>query len=205
MGRRQITLWVLLVLALGVAILSVVRYRKLEREKQVVQNLLDETSKALYQSEEDKTKLNAELATTSAQLATANQNIDQLHGELSQTQAQLGQMETQLTALQQRQQALERSNAALTGQVAGLQQDKTALETRLNSMDELRKAMKDVKLRMHKERVQARLAEIEAFKQADQERLRNGNRGYFVKNGVATSVTTRSYRVRVLPAETVSQ
>ena len=205
MERRQIVLWVLLCLALGVAVLSVVRYRKLEQEKQVVQRLLDETSQALYQSEEEKAHLNADLATTSAQLSTANQQVGKLQSDLTQAQTQMGQMETQIALLNKRQRELEASNAALTGQVAGLQSDKQALEARLGSLDELRKAIKEVKVHMKQERIQVRLARIETFKQQDQEKLRRCNRGFFVRDGVPTSITTRSYRVRVLPAESVSQ
>ena len=200
MARRRLLGWIAVGLAIGVTVLAVVRYRRLEREKAMVEHLLKQTNDTLQETQQEKAKVSAELAATTAELATATSNIDRMSGQLSEAQQHLGQLEAQLATLQQTQAQLEQDKASLTGQVGTLSEQRAALEARLGSLVELRKAIQEVKVRLHQERVQARLAAIEAFKQADQERLKHGNRGFLVKNGVPLAAQT-AYRVRVLPAD----
>ena len=203
MERRAVFRWIILGLALGITVLSVVRYRRIAQEKQMVERLLNETSQALYQTEQEKAKVNAELAATESELSTAKTNTERLQSQLTDAQTHLGQLETQLTSLQQAQQQLVQEKTELTGQVASLSQQKSVLEQRLGSLVELHKAIREVKQRIHEEWVKTRLAQIEEFKRQDQERLRNGNRGFLVKNGTPTTGHP-TYRVRVLPADTAT-
>ena len=203
MARRRLLGWMVVVLALGVTVLGVLRYKRLAEDKARVDALLKATSDTLQQTQDEKAKVAAELDATTAELTTATANIDQLHGQLAEAQSHLGQLESQLNTLQAAEVQLQQERTTLTGQVGSLTQQKAALEARLGSLVELRKAIKEVRQRIHAERVQARLAEIDAFRKADQERLKHGNRGFFVRNGVPT-VRPTAYRVRVLPADSAT-
>ncbi len=201
MARRRWLGWIAVALALGVVVLGVVRYKRLEAEKARVDALLKATNDTLQATRQEKEQVTTELTAATAELATATTHIDTLQGQLTEAHTHLGQLESQLKTLEEAQAQLQQEKTTLTSQVGGLTQQKAALEARLGSLVELHNAITEVKRRLHEERVQARLAEIEAFKKADAERLKHGNRGFFVKNGVPTILPTVAYRVRVLPVD----
>jgi len=126
------------------------------------------------------------------------QQLAQVQSELDVVQQELERTVGQLASLQQEHATLVDEHAAMNSQLAAVEEDKRQLEAKLSSLKELKLAIKDVKRKMWAQRWVRWRARAEAQRQADQERLAAGNRGYVVRDGTSTLVGPTKLQVHVL-------
>lgn len=177
---------------------SLWRTVSVEQEKS---RLADEYAKAqqlVNQLSQERAHLNQELAETRETVETQTGDIASLQQELKGVQDQLDRTLGEIASLQQEHAKLRNDNASLSTQLASLQLEKQQLEARLSSLKELRLAIRDVKRKMWVQRWASWRARIEAQKQADQQALASGNRGFVVRNGASTLGTSPQLHVHVL-------
>ncbi len=127
-----------------------------------------------------------------------------LQHDLNGLQDRLDKALVEIASLQKEHEGLRQQNTTLATQLSSVEAEKEALRAKLSSLKELKLAIRDVKSKMREERLAAWRQRIEAFREADQERLASGNRGYVVREGKPT-LGTGSTRLRVHVLEPKSQ
>lgn len=136
-----------------------------------------------------------------------NQEIAGLKDTVTQNKEKLVQLETDLQASQKTIEGLnsefslvKAENTSLREQIQGLELDisqakaeKEQLRVRLNSIDELKKTIKELrqKARLAKKQVQQRIA--------GKEKIVSGNNGFLLRNGKSTLAGTVKIEVEPLP------
>jgi chromosome segregation ATPase len=85
-----------------------------------------------------------------------------------------------LASLKEENQALKEKEVQLNAEIASLAQENSILKARLNSIPELKKAIRDVKLRMRQMSASIR------SKMRTEQVIIGGNKGYLLKDGKAT-------------------
>jgi len=106
--------------------------------------------------------------------------------QLKDTLAQLKQVTDELNNTKGRVVTLEKTNSDLIAiqqelqdKVGVIAKEKEVLEAKLNSLDELKKAIRDLKIKLRQERIAAR-------QQRQEQQIIEGNHGYLVYQGVST-------------------
>ena len=154
---------ILLIALAGVAlILNVVVYFLLVDKFIRTKNELVESRAQLSQEQYEKQLLQIELGKTKEQL-------QKVEAELESTQRELNIVNKKLTGI-------EKDNLAL-------REEKERLEAKLHSLVELKKAIRQVKLEYHQQKVQEYLARRKQQEEIDARELAQGNRGFLVKDG----------------------
>lgn len=99
--------------------------------------------------------------------------------------------------------ALKREKEALQVKIARLLEEKTVLEKRFISLEELQKAIRIARVeerqRSKMERAQKRLAQIAMLKKLDEIALQYGNKGYLVNEGCSTFKSRARVKVELEP------
>jgi chromosome segregation ATPase len=128
-------------------------------------------------------KTSQELEETIVQLGLEQKARHLLQGELKATRQQLQKVKAELKGthrelnnLNNRLSGLEKNNLALL-------EEKERLEAKLHSLKELKKAIRQIRLEHHQERVQQSLVKKQYQKEIDTQRLTQGNCGYLFKDG----------------------
>ena len=196
--RTRIILGVLLVLIVA----SLWRTVAVEREKRRIAASYDQAQQMVQQLETERAHLNTELGEARQTIEGQTGDITGLRGELEQVQTKLNQTVAEIASLQHEHEQLRRDNTSLSAQLSSVITEKQQLEAKLSSLKELKLAIRDVKRKLWDERWAEWRAYIEAFKEADQERLASGNRGYLVRNGVSTLGSRTKLQVHVLEPQT---
>lgn len=188
--------WWLLVGALGISSVLAVRG---ELNRRRVAGAYQQTKTALSQMEQERDRLNQELA-------GARHTLDDQASQMESLQTQLTQAERDVSRLQLEQAHLQQANTSLTEQVATTTQANAALEAKLSSIQELKAAIRELG---HKRwqafwhgRWDSWIARAQAQRALDQQKLTRGNRGLLVRNGVSTLGSRKTLQVRVLDPQT---
>ncbi|MDD5730091.1 MAG: hypothetical protein PHN57_03070 [Candidatus Omnitrophica bacterium] len=184
--------FILIAFLLGLSIFSVYKYivsvteknelmATLEQIKQEVtlletarQNLLV----SLDKERESNGKLTEENSTLKDNLKANEEKMSQLEADLSQTIKRVDELNNQLTSLKE-------DKETLTLKLSQVSQENESLQARFNSIDELKKAIRDLKKNrrgVHK----AALTQAKIPQQPAKEKAGSGNRGFLVKNGKST-------------------
>ena len=157
-------------------------------EKRIMINALEnEKQKLLISLEKEKTqgqKLTQEKAELRVNLKAGRQRLSKLFSGYSRNQKTLDALNTKISLLKS-------ENSALIGQKNKLALDNEALETKLNSLVELKKAIREL-------RKQARRVGIQMIQQSQSEKTFEGNQGYIVKDGKPT--LPKKVMIEVTPA-----
>jgi septal ring factor EnvC (AmiA/AmiB activator) len=174
--KRSTRVW-LIILAVVVIIFDVGTYFLLTSKLVKANRELGETKVQLIQEQNEKQLLQGDLVTT-------KQQLQRVKAELKGTRRELNSVNNKLSGL-------AKNNLALL-------EEKEKLEVRLHSLEELKKAIKQVKLEHHRERVQESLIKKQHQKEIDAQKLTQGNCGYLIKNG--QSLYPPKVKIEVSPA-----
>jgi len=98
-------------------------------------------------------------------------------------------LKSNIYLLEQENSRLKESNSSLAARLDQLILEKADLETRFNSLKELKKAIRKVKLDIHGKKVERHKEKVKKQKEIDKQRLVEGNRGFLVKDGKNISGT----------------
>ena len=128
------------------------------------------------------------------QLTGEKNALDQ---QLKETQGQLKQVTEELNLTRDKVAALQKDNADLLVMQKELQNkmevialEKETLQSKFNSLEELKKAIRDLKERLHQERLAKR-------REQKDKQLSEGNRGYLIYHGVSTIKS--KVKIEVIP------
>ncbi|MDP3143470.1 MAG: hypothetical protein Q8N14_06010 [Candidatus Omnitrophota bacterium] len=164
------------IVLVGVAIFTSVHYFTLLDQNRILQRLVRSYERKLTDLEQAKKAMEDQL--------TAQKNVLDL--QLKETMEQLKLVTEELTGAKGKIVNLEKTNydllamqQELKDRVGLIAQEKEALEAKLNSLDELKKAIRDLKIKMRQER-------LAAHKQREEKQIVEGNRGFLIYQGVST-------------------
>lgn len=152
----------LIVLVGLVVIFAILVYLSLLNKLAITKEELTESRTLVFQAIRDKQRLRDELKTTRDQLEEVGEELESTRRELSLVHLKL------LTT--------EKDNRVLL-------QEKDKLEARLHSLEELKKAIRQVRLEAQEEKVRQNLIRKKLQEEVDVRELKAGNRGFFIKDG----------------------
>ena len=189
---------ILIVLLIGIAAFSAYEYVIILKEKsdlmsqlaekRIMINVLEnEKQKLLTSLEKEKTqgqKLAQDKAELMVNLKASRQRLSKLFSGNSKNQKALDDLNTKVSLLKS-------ENSALIEQKNKLALDNEALQTKFNSLVELKKAMREL-------RKQARRVSIQMIEQSQSEKTLEGNQGYVMKDGKPT--LPKKVKIEVTPA-----
>jgi len=175
-GRKWFSILSLLALV-GITVFSVMRYYSLLDQNRILQKLVRSYDKKVNELKEDKKlkeeQLTREKAVVEEQLASLQEQLQQLNEELADAKKKTDSLEDTNAGLLVSQRELEVKVGLVT-------KEKEALEAKFASFDELKKAIRDLKIKMSQEK--------ETMRQALREKqLMEGNRGYVIYQGFSTN------------------
>jgi len=175
------------IVLMGLTIFSLVHYYTLLDQNRILQRLVRSYDKRVVDLEQAKKTMGEQLT----------QEKDVLNLQLKETLEQLKQVTGELSGARGKIAILEKDNSDLLQMQKELQikvdliaQDKAALEAKFNSLEELKKAIRDLKIKLRQERIARR-------KETTQRQLIEGNRGYLVYQGLLTS--RGKVKIEVIP------
>jgi len=171
------------------------RYINLIQEKKKVEFQLKEVKVQvgflegnLKQETELRQKLDKEKTTLTASLKGAEETIADLNTKNAQSQEYIFSLVKEIEAMESRNSRAKEELAQTQEKSGALLGKNIELETRLSSVPELKKAMRELKLKMKKTSYNYKLKPIQ-FKEKrlswDKENM-DGNSGFIIKNGVPT-------------------
>ena len=189
---------IMIVLLIGIAAFSAYEYvivlkennglmSQLAEKRIIINALENEKQKLLTSLEKEKSqgqKLAQEKAELIVNLKASRQRLSKLFSGFSQSQKALDTLNMKISLLRS-------ENAALIEQKNSLARNNEALETKLNSLVELKKAIQEIKK-------QARRVSIQMIEQVQSEKTFEGNQGYMVKDGKPT--LPKKIKIEVTPA-----
>jgi septal ring factor EnvC (AmiA/AmiB activator) len=187
---------IVLVLLAVVSVGSLARMVYVEREKSQLTTAVQEAQTLVQQLTQERTQLTTDLASakqTIEQQASQNTNLQQ-----ESVQAKLDQSTKQVASLQKEKQQMTQQNAKLTGELETALVEKQQLEAKLSNIKELKLAIKDVRRQVWAKRMSNWRARADKFREADRERLAQGNRGFIVRDGQTTIGSSPRLHVHVL-------
>ena len=184
-----------------VAVGSLWRAGTSERAKQQATSAFDESQALVRQLQEERTQLDGELTDVRQVVNTQSGEIKGLRQEVADMRRRMEGTATELAALKQEHKTMREREAQLEKELSATVAEKQELEAKLSSLKELRLAIKDVKRKMKSERQAAWRSRVQALRQADQELLASGNRGFIVRDGLPTLGSNVRLHVHVLEPE----
>lgn len=143
---------------------------KLEFKDRVteVNRALDEVQGALAQERKEKEELHGKLRETQEKLVKTEESLQEARNNLRS-------VTKKMTILGNNNLELKQAKNEIEKKLSLLNQEKQAIEARLHSLSELKKATHEVK-------IEIRQKKIETFKENDSKKLAEGNRGFLVRD-----------------------
>ncbi len=169
---------VLIAVLIGITLFSVFKYIVTLKQNQDLTYTVNEARKQISNLITDKEKL---LTTIESQ----KQALGALTEENSGLKDKLNKVDAELAAAQQK-------VAELNAEAQTLRDDNAAMKTRLSSIKELKKAIREIKIQM-------RQTKVAVLKKADMDKLLDGNRGFLIRDGKSTYPS--KIRIEVSPAQ----
>lgn len=196
---------ILIAFLVGITIFSVFKYvvilkerydlgHALEIEKTRAINLESDKQNLLQGLEKEKglkQQLNEENAGFREKLKVERERLIDLSMAFAKSHNKIERLSSEIAALKAETTALREEKDSLNTQLTLINQERETLQARLNSIAELKKAIKELKRQMHKVGVQIQ-------RKADVEATTEGNRGFVIKDGKATSSPAK-VRIEVTP------
>jgi len=192
--RSRVILVVLAVLSVA----SLIWAFSVEYQKHRIAKAYEQARQEAQALATERVRLNQELGEARQTIEGQVGDITNLQHELKEVQSRLDETVVQLTSLQHNHNQLQERHASVVAQLSSLMAEKQQLEARLSSLKELKLAMRDVKRKIWRERFAAWRARSQALREADQERLASGNRGYVMRQGASTLGAGPRLHVHVL-------
>jgi DNA repair exonuclease SbcCD ATPase subunit len=188
MNAKKVGFFLGIVFLAGIAVFTSVHYYTLLDQNRILQRLVISYEKKLADLEESKKSMEEQL----------NHEKEALDLQLKDTLEQLRQVTEELNASKDKVSGLEKDNLALLESQKQLEakanqiaKEKEALLAKLDSLDELKKLIHDLKTKMHQEKLAERRIK-------EEKELLNGNRGYLLFQGMPT-VRGGKVRIEVTP------
>lgn len=177
---------ILLAFLIGVTLFSVVKYISVQRENNYLysnlnnlKNQLDslETQRQnLLQTIEKQNQQNSQLTEA---LKLSQDKLTKMEADFSVARKSIEELNSQVSLLKTENIGLIGQNDNLKLQMTQVSDERNELKARLSSLAGLKKAIRDLKTKMH-------LTKIELRKQANTQMLLEGNRGFIIKEGKYT-------------------
>jgi DNA repair exonuclease SbcCD ATPase subunit len=158
----------------------------LEAERQVILGDLDKEKQLSQQLIQESTVLKDDLK-------TREEKIAQLSTDVAYAQKIVEELNSQVSILKAENMAVRDQNNGLTVKLSQVSQEKEALQLRLSSVAELKKAIRELKKQMRKVH-----SEIKFKEEVAGGKVLEGNRGFLVKNGKPTYPTKVKIEVKSL-------
>jgi|GEM_PF-775938 len=204
--KRDLKL-ILMVFMAGISVFCVFQFAKITKEKYDLNKILakmkgeitaletqkQKLSQDLVKEQEVGQKLSAENAGLAEQLKIHTDNLAQLQCDLQKAQGTIDELNNKISALNAQMITLKQENSRYT-QVA---QERDELKARMNSVSELKKAIKELKQQMRKTGSEIKK---EVKKKTTQPETRPGlNYGYIIKDGQSTISSKVNIQVNPAP------
>ncbi len=187
----------IILFAIGLS-LSLWRVVVVERQRRQVAEQYAQATKIGEGLQQERTELSTKLIAAEQTVEGQAGRITNLQQELEGVDKQLKETLSEMAALKREHEELVRTHASLSEQFQVVNDEKKQLEFRLSSLVELKKAIKQVKVEIWNQRWAVWRERIQAQREADQQKLASGNRGYMIRNGVSTVKAPTQLQVHVL-------
>ena len=189
---------ILIALLVSLTAFSIYKYVTSLREKYELLNTLNQVKNQLAVLEQEKQNLSQELEkAVKLQQEFSDESLE-LKDYLRASKQRIGKLFTQISLVQKKSEDLESQfsilkteNTTLSDQVTQITKERDGLKTKLSSVTELKKAIRELKKQVYKVR-----AEIQQT--TNVQKIIEGNRGYLMKDGKLTYPT--QLKVEVIPA-----
>jgi len=196
---------ILVALLIGITIFSAFKYVSSLKERydliSAVKQMKDEVaslegekqllSQELGQEKDFKEQLNTENVVLKQSLQASEDKLLKLSSDFVLVQNELEQLSSQLAALKEDNFLLKEEKDNLNVQISQVTQERDNFQTRLSSIAELKKAIRDLKRQMRK-------VNVEIEEKIRYNRVTEGNRGFIIKDGKATYPAR--IKIEVIPA-----
>jgi chromosome segregation ATPase len=194
--------WIILVALLaGITAVSVAKYIAAQKESYSLTFDLDQLQAQVGRLETQKQNLlqtiekqKLEQAAISSSLSAANDRITNMETDFAQGQKQLADLSAQLNLIKEENVNLQNQGDTLKSELAAATQEKNALQAKLGSLAELKKAIRELKAKPRT--VSKPQMQEKALAQAEID----GNRGFIIKDGKPTHPARVKIEVNPAPA-----
>ena len=179
---------------------------QLQQQKEQLRQTLAERTGVINQLEVARQQLAQELDHTRAAAALTATELGRLQQERAQLETDMGGLIRNLGEMRQAYLRLREERDALKDRMLVLEQQQAVLATRLTSIPELHKAIREAYQVAATQRRAQRSQWVTRMREADQQALQHGNRGYVIHDG-QPMLTSGSGRlsIRVLSPEPTAQ
>ena len=189
----------MVLLLAAVTIFSVFEYIAAQKEKSALLKNLNQAQaqvvsleEALEKEKELESTLGQENLTLKDELKTNTDKFAQLDANLQNSRKTIDDLTTQIALSKAENTALSEEKDKLSLDLIRVSQERDTLRVRLSSVPELKKAIKEVKVQIHKAKV--------IIREITKKRIIIvGNRGFLVKNGENTFPISK-IKIEVMPA-----
>jgi chromosome segregation ATPase len=197
----------LIAFLVGVSLFSIIRYAAQIKQRDRLQDNLSQARATLQGWEKEREIFSRELEkqikakeqilqesrVAQAHLQEAQQKVRRLNLEAAEAKATIDRLNREIAALSRENLALKEQKQVLSLQIEEIRREKDDLEARLSSVKELKKALKQLRLRMRLEAARRRHRKQESV---NKRWPAQGNKGYLIKDG---KPTTYKKKIEVLP------
>lgn len=199
MAKTNMSVGRILVIVLFVALgVSIWRNYQVGKQKKQVEANYTQATQQIAQLEGERSRLTEELVESKKTAEGQAQNIASLQQQLAKAQSELQDSASSLAALQKEHNALKSAHEATLQQLASTTAERDDLKAKFSDIKQLKLAIRDVRRKVWDQRFASWRARREAMRNADQDLLASGNRGYVVRDGAITLVSPNRLQVHVL-------
>ncbi len=193
----------LIILLMGITVFTSFKYISYQKERYALLDILSEIKRGTATLENEKQNLLQALQKENALLQKITQENTGLKDSLKARQEQLVKLEASsaearktIEGLTSQASALKAENAALGTDKTRLSKENESLKAKLSSIPELKKTIKELKRQMR----QVSQITLGIKREAKNEKLPEGNRGFLMKDGRSTY--RAKVRIEVTPVST---
>lgn len=186
---------IVLFVALGV---SIWRTYVVDKQRKQVEADYTQATQQVTQLETERSRLTDQLVESKKAAEGQAQDIKNLQQELSKAQSELQDSLSSMTALQKEHNELRRTHDSTLQELASVASERDDLKAKFSDIKQLKLAILDVRRKIWNQRFASWRARRDAQRNADQELLASGNRGYVVRDGTLTLVSPNRLQVHVL-------
>lgn len=180
-------------LLLGFTLFSTFSYIKILKEKDSLKDKLNEAKLQLEEVSKERQILQEDLAREKEIVERLNQEKIELDKALKEREEKLAKINEELSLAERSNEIFKKQNLFLRKRIESLkfiEKEKEGLESKLNSLEELKKAIRELRRKLKAER-------------GKEDTSLEGNLGYLIKNEKSTFVPKYKieiYKIEVIPA-----
>lgn len=198
-SRKPRGLILIIVFLAGVTLFSVIKYIRAQKENYHLYNNLKQIKAQTDSLEIQRQKLlqtiekqNQENSVIKEDLKANQDTLTKMEADFMQAQKTIVELNSQISALKSENANLEERGEGLKIELTEVSQEKDKLQAKLNSLIELKKAIRELKIKIHQ-------AKAKLIKKTDIEIFQEGNRGFVVKDGKFTYPAKVKIEVKPAP------